>query len=89
MHEIIKERIAAFNRALHEIPEVKYVGDQLGKVLLHYREVAGIGRGLAAAQIGLRKAVFVTFVNDTLQTFINPTVVEKSPETNFVIPLKL
>jgi len=28
-------------------------------------------------------------VNDTLQTFINPTVVEKSPETNFVIPLKL
>ncbi len=103
MHEIIKERIATFNRALHEIPEVKYVGDpilrqkaelvkvkdgtvigdQLGKVLLHYREVAGIGRGLAAAQIGLRKAVFVTFVNDTLQTFINPTVVEKSPETNF------
>ena len=109
MHEIIKERIAAFNRALHEIPEVKYVGDpilrqkaelvkvkdgtvigdQLGKVLLHYREVAGIGRGIAATQIGLRKAVFVTFVNDTLQTFINPTVVEKSPETNFVIPLKL
>jgi len=103
MFEIIKERVATFNRALNEIPEVKYVGDpilrqqaelvevvegvaigeELGKVLLHYREVAGIGRGLAAPQIGLNKAVFVTFVDDKLQTFINPTMVEKSRETNF------
>lgn len=103
MLEIIKERVATFNRALNEIPEVKYVGDpilrqqaelvevkdgvtigdELGKVLLHYREVAGIGRGLAAPQIGLSKAVFVTFVDGKLQTFINPKMVEKSPETNF------
>lgn len=103
MLEIIKERVATFNRALNEIPEIKYVGDpilrqqaelvevpegvmvgdQLGKVLLRYREVAGVGRGLAAPQIGLNKAVFVTFVDNKLQTFINPTVVEKSPETNF------
>ena len=103
MLKIIKERVATFNRALNEIPEVKYVGDpilrqqaelvevsegvimgdQLGKVLLHYREVAGIGRGLAAPQIGLNKAVFVTFVDNKLQTFINPKMVEKSPETNF------
>lgn len=103
MFEIIKERVATFNRALNEIPEVKYVGDpilrqqaervevpegvtigdQLEKVLLRYRKVAGIGRGLAAPQIGLNKAVFVTFVDGKLQTFINPKMVEKSPETNF------
>lgn len=103
MIEIIKERVTTFNRALGEIPEVRYVGDpilrqqtqqveiveggkigdQLGKVLLHYREVVGMGRGLAAPQIGLNRAVFVTFVDGKLQTFINPAIVEKSLETNF------
>lgn len=103
MLEIIKERVATFNRVLNEIPEIKYVGDpilrqqtesvevaegvmigdQLGKILLRYREIAGVGRGLAAPQIGLNKAVFVTFVENKLQTFINPVIVEKSPETNF------
>lgn len=103
MLEIMKERIATFNRTLNEIPEIKYVGDpilrqqaelvkipegvkigsQLGKILLRYREIAGVGRGLAAPQIGLSKAVFVTFVENKLQTFINPVMIEKSPETNF------
>ncbi len=103
MLEIIKERVATFNRALNEIPEVKYVGDpilrqhsesvdtkegreigkQLGNILIHYREIAGIGRGLAAPQIGIGKAVFVTFVDNKLQTFINPSIVERSSETNF------
>lgn len=31
MLEIIKERVATFNRALNEIPEVKYVGDPIFK----------------------------------------------------------
>ena len=59
------------------------IGEQLGKTLLHYREVSGIGRGMAAPQIGLNKAVFVTFIDGKLNTFINPTIVEKSRETNF------
>lgn len=66
-----------------EITEGKLISDQLGKILLRYRKIAGIGRGLAAPQIGLNKAVFVTFVNNKLQTFINPKIVEKSKETNF------
>jgi peptide deformylase len=63
--------------------EGKIIGDQLGKILLRYREIAGIGRGLAAPQIGINKSVFVTFVDEKLQTFINPSIIEKSPETNF------
>ena len=66
-----------------EISEGKKIGDKLGKVLLHYRRIAGFGRGWAAPQIGLNKAVFVTFVENKLQTFINPIIVEKSKETNF------
>ena len=66
-----------------EVVEGRKIGDLLGKVLLHYREIAGIGRGLAAPQIGINKAVFVTFLDGKLQTFVNPTIVERSTETNF------
>jgi len=59
------------------------IGEQLGKVLLQYRGLAGIGRGFAAPQIGLKKSVFVTFVEDQLHTFINPKIIDSSPETNF------
>lgn len=66
-----------------DILEGKTIGNQLGKVLLRYREISGIGRGLAASQVGLNKSVFVTFINEKLQIFINPKIVEKSSETNF------
>jgi peptide deformylase len=59
------------------------IGKKLGKVLLRYRKEMGSGRGLAAPQIGENKAVFVTFVNDELQIFINPKIVAKSKKTNF------
>lgn len=59
------------------------IGKTLGKILLRYRGVAGYGRGLAAPQIGIRKAVYVTFVNDQLNTVINPVIEEKSNSTNF------
>jgi peptide deformylase len=59
------------------------LGILLGEVLLRYRETVGYGRGFAAPQIGENKAVFVTFVENKLQTFINPKIVEKSKETNF------
>jgi len=66
-----------------EVAEGRMIGEQLGKILLRYREIAGIGRGLAAPQIGISRTVFVTFVDDKLQTFMNPTISEKSPDTNF------
>jgi peptide deformylase len=68
---------------LVSVDEGKDVGDQLSKALLHYRKIAGDGRGLAAPQIGINKAVFVTFINEKLQIFLNPKILEKSPETNF------
>lgn len=63
--------------------EGKVLGEKLGQVLITYRNIAGYGRGFAAPQIGESKAVFVTFVNDELQIFINPKILEKSIETNF------
>ena len=59
------------------------IGKILGEILMRYREAVGYGRGFAAPQIGKNKAVFVTFVKDQLQTFINPKIIERSEETNF------
>jgi len=59
------------------------IGKRLGEVLISYRKEVGYGRGFAAPQIGENKAVFVTFVDDKLQIFINPKITDKSAEKNF------
>ena len=59
------------------------IGKQLQNVLQKYRAITGYGRGLAAPQMGLGKAVFVTFVNDAFETYINPKIETSSPEVNF------
>lgn len=64
------------------IEEGKEIGDKLNKTLLAYRGIAGIGRGLAAPQIGIARSVFVTYVNNEHQVYINPKIVEFSEESN-------
>lgn len=64
------------------LEEGKRIGAKLGAVLLSYREIAGIGRGFAAPQIGISKAIFVTYVDSVLRIFINPQIVEVSPTKN-------
>lgn len=59
------------------------IGKILGELTLKYRSITGYGRGFAAPQIGINKSVYVTYVDDELQTFINPVVVEQSNQTNF------
>lgn len=59
------------------------IGRQLGNTLLKYRKTVGYGRGLAAPQIGKDASVFVTFIEDALEIFINPIIIQSSIETNF------
>ncbi len=59
------------------------IADRMKKVLSKYRDVTSWGRGLAAPQIGEDKSVFITFVDDRFETFINPRIIEKSDKTNF------
>ncbi len=65
------------------IEEGNILGKRLGEILIRYREAVGYGRGFAAPQIGESKAVFVTFVENQLQTFINPKIIERSEKTNY------
>ena len=74
---------------LRQIAEIVSVNEavviykKLFEILLRYRKETGYGRGFAAPQIGINKAVFVTFVNDQLEVFINPKIIEKSKTTNY------
>lgn len=65
------------------LAEGKKIGNALRSVLVRYRALTGVGRGLAAPQIGIAKSVFVSFVEEKFYTFINPTIPERSKETNF------
>ena len=59
------------------------IAKNLENVLLKYREITSWGRGLAAPQIGENKSVFITYVDNKTEVFINPRITEKSSETNF------
>ena len=66
-----------------DLKEGLEIVEKLKKVLLSYRQITGAGRGVAAPQIGINKKVFVTYVGDEFQVFINPKVVKKSRAKNF------
>ena len=59
------------------------IGNKLGQILIEYQKIAGIGRGLAAPQINIAKAVFVTYLNGEIQIYINPKIISKSKKLNY------
>ena len=56
---------------------------ELEKTLLQIRSIAGVGRGLAAPQIGSNEKCFVTFVDNQFQYFINPEIISSSSTKNW------
>lgn len=58
------------------------ISKELIETLLAYPELTGFGRGLAAPQIGKAAAVFVTYVDGEMKTYINPKIISESKETN-------
>lgn len=64
------------------LEEGKKIGNKLIDVLGRYRSISGVGRGLAAPQIGENKSVFVTFVDDKYKMYINPKIVFRSEKNN-------
>ncbi len=59
------------------------ISEKMKAVLLKYREITGWGRGLAAPQIGENKSVFITYIDNQFELFINPKIIDKSSKTNF------
>lgn len=65
------------------IDEGLEIGRRLGELLIKYRKMVGYGRGLAAPQIGIGKSVFVTYLDDKVQMYINPQIVSSSDNKNY------
>jgi peptide deformylase len=65
------------------VQEGQEIAAKLGKTLISYHKLVGYGRGLAAPQIGFSKSVFVTFIDDQIQYYINPRLVTKSVKGNY------
>ena len=65
------------------VAEGNAIAARLETVLLKYRKITALGRGLASPQIGESKSVFITYVDDKVEVCMNPRIVEHSPETNF------
>jgi len=65
------------------VQEGRVIALKLRKVLLRYRKIAGVGRGIAAPQIGVSKSVFVTYIGDMFQTYVNPRVIKYSRSHNY------
>lgn len=64
------------------LEEALQIAEKMKPVLLKYRELTSWGRGLAAPQIGESKAVFLTYVGDEFEVFINPKILNSSSESN-------
>ena len=58
------------------------VGKKLVDTLLKYRELTGLGVGLAAPQIGVSANVFVTHKDNVSKLFINPEIIASSDDQN-------
>jgi len=65
------------------LEEAKEIVEKLTKAILKYREITGLGRGIAAPQIGLQKNVFITYIDNQVQVYVNPFIIKQSEETNF------
>lgn len=59
------------------------VCNDLINTLTKIRDITGVGRGLAAPQIGSNERCFVTFVDNEFQYFINPTITHYSDNKNW------
>ncbi len=44
--------------------------DMLKNTLLKYRDITGLGRGIAAPQVGVSKKIFVAYIDDKFQVYI-------------------
>ena len=61
-------------------PEFKSKVSYAKSCLRKYRKLTGMGRGIAAPQVGIAERFFVIWVNDKPEIFINPNITKESNE---------
>lgn len=66
---------------LGELPDMRPVADDLHDTLLAFRARHGVGRGIAAPQIGVQKRLVVLDLAIGRIDLVNPRITERSAET--------
>ncbi len=64
----------------HEIVTLKPEIDTLNELILEFRATYGVGRGIAAPQIGLQKRIICLNIENNRHTLINPQLTNLSTE---------
>ncbi|MCU0226289.1 MAG: peptide deformylase [Bryobacterales bacterium] len=64
-----------------EFPALRAVADDLHDTLLHFRATHGVGRGIAAPQIGVPQRLVVLDLQGTRKDLVNPRLTARSQET--------
>lgn len=64
-----------------ELVAMREVADDLHDTLIAFRNQHGVGRGIAAPQIGVLKRVVVLDLGIGRVDLVNPVIVERSPDT--------
>lgn len=64
-----------------ELPGLRTVADDLHDTLLDFRARHGVGRGIAAPQIGVLKRLVVLDLGVGRLNLVNPRIVDRSAET--------
>lgn len=55
--------------------KAKEWSDFIQKTLFEFRKLTGVGRGLAANQVGIDRQIIVTYLDDQFKTYINPEII--------------
>ncbi|OGY25983.1 MAG: hypothetical protein A2Z24_02595, partial [Candidatus Woykebacteria bacterium RBG_16_44_10] len=74
--KFLKEKCSEFQDYEFNGKEIKKLSEKLIETLEKYRKKTGMGRGLAANQIGVNKRMFVIWLREKAEIVINPKVVK-------------
>jgi peptide deformylase len=79
---VLQETATPFSVDEIERGEAQALADELASVLGYIRKVSGLGRAIAAPQIGVARRMYVVYVPETesFETLINPVVANASIE---------
>jgi peptide deformylase len=78
--EILRSPCAEVTEADFKNGMVDRVAAKLEKNLKFYRDKTGIGRGIAAPQVGENLRIITIYLNDIFETLINPVIIRRSQE---------
>lgn len=81
--EVLKQKCTAFREDEFESEEMMEISKVLVDTLKKYRARAGMGRGLAANQIGISRRMIAVWLGEEPEVFVNPEIISTEGEGSY------